>query len=293
MLPHIDETDVENQMHQVLQGGEGASFQASVDLPNRNSKSVLSLKFSPLRDDSDNTQGVTVVVDDLTEQTEREAMLDVLQNYLPPGLMSQLHEIAELDLGGVRREVTCMFAETRSFSSFPPDTPPAELMTMINHYLTVATEAIHANDGIIDKYMGSEVMVLFNTQLTPQPNHALLAIQTALAVRDAFIDFYQKMGITPDPHFYRVGIHTGIATLGNVGSVYRRNFTAIGDTINLSKRLEENTVAGQIIISEDTLLKARAAANAEDIPGIRVVERDPIKVKGRQQFTRIYEVFRE
>ncbi len=293
VLPNIAEIDLEAQMRRVLEGNEDVSFQATVILPQREGESILSLKFSPLKDDNDNTQGVTVVVDDLTEQNEREAMLDVLQSYLPPGMMNRIHEIAGLDLGGERREMTCVFAETRPFNSFPDHIAPAELMTAINEYLSVATGAIHSTDGVIDKYMGSEVMVLFNTQLNPQKDHALRAIHTALAIRDAFMDFYTQQNIEPDPHFYRVGIHTGVATLGNVGSHYRRNFTAIGDTINLSKRLEENAKSGQIIISEAALMKARAEAGTEALDGLRFEEREPIQVKGRQQFTRIYEVFRE
>lgn len=288
ILPNIEQADVENELRRVLEEGTDHAFQATVSLPHRAAPAVLSFKFSPLRDAIGSTQGVTVVVDDLTEQSERDAMLNVLQNYLPPGMLRRIHEIAGLDLGGERREVTCMFVETRAFSSFPPNTTPEELMNTINRYLSVATEAIHHNEGVIDKYMGSEVMVLFNTQLNPQPDHAQRAIQTALDVRDAFHQFYAELGIDPQPHFYRVGIHTGIATLGNVGSIYRRNFTAIGDTINLAKRLEENAQYGQIIISEDTRLKL-----GDSIGGIALEERSAITVKGRQQSTRIYEIFRE
>ncbi len=293
ILPRIDEADLDSQLRNVLERDENTAFQSSVMMPHRDNPAILSFKFSPLRDSNDTTQGVTVVVDDLTEQSEREAMLDVLENYLPPGMLPRIHEIAQIDLGGERRDMTCMFAETRPFNSFSSDITPQELMETINRYLSVATEAVHNRDGVIDKYMGSEVMALFNTQLNPQPDHALRAIETALDIRDAMLTFYQEIGIQPEPHWYRIGIHTGIATLGNVGSVYRRNFTAIGDTINLSKRLQENATAGQIIVSEAVMLKAQAVGGSQQIPHIRFGEREPVKVKGRQQFTRIYEVFRE
>lgn len=293
VLPQIEDVDLESKMHHVLETGEDSAVQITVALPHRDNPAILNFKFSPLRDDADNTQGVTIVVDDLTEQSEREAMLDVLKTHLPSGMLNRIHEIAGIDLGGERREITCMFAETRPFTNFPANLAPEELMKLVNHYLSVASKAVDNQDGVIDKYMGSEVMVLFNSQLNPQPDHALRAIYTALDIRDAFIAFYKERGISPDPHYYRIGIHSGIATLGNVGSRNRRQFTAIGDTINLSKRLEENSVAGQIIISEDTLLKAQSVAKTYDLPGIYFEEREPIKVKGRQQFTRIYEVFRE
>jgi len=287
VLPHIDsgEADVESRLIEALRGGRADSIQITLDLPLREEPSILSLKFSPLQDDNGNTQGATLVLDDITEQTERDAMLTILQNYLPPGMMKHLDRIARIDLGGERRDVTCLFIETRPINSFPPTLVPEELMHQINHYLTVATEVIHAHEGVIDKYMGSEVMVLFNTQLNPQPDHAARAMRVALAMRQAFINDYAARGIAPDPHYYRIGVHTGVATLGNVGSIYRRNFTAIGDTINLSKRLQENATSGQIIISEETWAHARVTVN-----DIHVQERDAIQVKGRQQSTRIFEI---
>ena len=97
-----------------------------------------------------------------------------------------------------------------------------------------------------------------------------------------------ELGMDGDPNLYRIGIHSGVATLGNVGSVKRRNFTAIGDTINLSKRLEENAAPGQILVSEDVLSYAQAVGTSLD--GIRLDERGTIQVKGRRQQTPVYEV---
>ena len=214
VLPPIGEANIGRQLQAVLNDDTASSFQSTVRLPGREDEAVLSFKFSPLRDTNDTTQGATVVVDDLTEQNEREAMLEVLENYLPPGMMSQIHEIAGIDLGGERRQVTCMFVETRPFNSFPSDTAAEDLMATINQYLSVATSAVHGQEGVIDKYMGSELMVLFNTQLNPQDDHALLALYAALDIRDAFVDFYEQEGIDPDPHWYRIGLHSGVATLG-------------------------------------------------------------------------------
>jgi adenylate cyclase len=164
-------------------------------------------------------------------------------------------------------------------------------MEEINVYLSKATDCIHEHTGVIDKYMGHEIMVLYNSQLNPMDDHALRAVLTALSIRDAFIDLYKELGIDPDPHYYRIGIHTGVATLGNVGSVNRREFSAIGDTINLCKRLEENAVSSQIIISEETRLSIEAVSNGESLP-VRYEEREPMQVKGRQQKAQVYEVFR-
>ncbi|MBZ0291284.1 MAG: GAF domain-containing protein [Anaerolineae bacterium] len=255
-------------------------------------RKMLSIKFSPLRHSADRTQdGMAVVIDDITQQREGEETLKTLRRYLPPEMVDNIQTIAMLDLGGERREVTCLFAEVRPLHTFPHDLSASQIMDLLNRFLTVATDCIHNASGVIDKYMGNEVMGLFNSQLSPCQDHATQAVQAALDMRAAFVQLYAELGIQPNPHFYRVGIHTGVATLGNVGSLNRRDFTAIGDTINLAKRLEENALSGQMIISEDTLRHMRQHGQPEMVESVICNECDPIQVKGRQQRTRIYEVF--
>ncbi len=252
----------------------------------------LNVKLSPLKDGNQSTQGVTIVLNDFTERRENEAMLGVMRRYLPPEMVDNIHQIAGLALGGERRVTTCMFVDVRPLATFPTDLRPPQIMEMLNRYLTLATDCIHDAGGVIDKYMGHEIMGLFNSQLNPGDDHAAQAVAAGLQIRDAFIDLYRELGINPDPHFYRVGIHSGVATLGNVGSDIRRDFTAIGDTINLAKRLEENATPGQIILSEDTRDYMAGTPGVLQLADVQLVEREPIKVKGRQQLTRIYEVFR-
>ncbi len=250
---------------------------------------ALNLRLSPLRDAQDAIQGVALVVDDMTEQRARDEQVDLLRRYLPPGMVDNIEEIAGLGLGGERREVTCMFIWACPYTILP--TESRALMEMLNIYLEATTRVVHSAHGIIDKYMGNEVMVLFNTQLNPQPDHARSAIDTALELRDAYVELYQQLGMGHAcDHVYRIGIHTGVATLGNVGSLNRRNFSAIGDTINLAKRLEENAKPGEIIVSEDTLLHIRQTGGLAH--HIDFEEHEALQVKGRKQSTRIYEVFR-
>lgn len=264
---------------------------AELEVPERG-RVALSLKMTPLRDSSNRVQGVAVVMDDVTEQRQRDIELDVMKRYLPPQMVDNIHTISTLALGGEKRTMTCMFVDVRPLSTMPVGLRPAEIMNETNIFLAVATECIHRLEGIIDKYMGTEIMALFNTQLNPMENHAQRAVEAALLMRDEFIQLYQRLGINPNPHYYRIGIHTGLATLGNVGSLNRRDFTAIGDTINLAKRLEENTTNGQIIISENTHDHMIAFSTNRLVP-LDFVEREPLKVKGREQYTRIFEVFRK
>lgn len=290
-LPKVS-VEFEDHLRDVQQNNQTTLIEAEVD-DETGDRRALSMKFSPLKDTRNHTQGVAMVVDDLTEQKVYEQTLDVGRRYLPPEMVDNIETIATLALGGERREVTCMFVDARPLSTFPPGLAPREIMAMLNQHLTIATNCVHNYKGVIDKYMGHEVMSLFNSQLNPQTHHAGLAVEAALAIRAAFVALYAELGINPDPHFYRIGIHTGIATLGNVGSLTRRDFTAIGDTINLSKRLEENAGFGQIIISEDALQHFRAMGGGTLPDNIRFEPRDPLQVKGRQQLTPIYEVFRD
>lgn len=264
---------------------------AEIEVPDRG-RVALSLKMTPLRDSDNLVQGVAVVMDDVTDQRQRDIELDVMKRYLPPQMVDNIHTISTLALGGEKRTMTCMFVDVRPLSTMPQGLRPAEIMNETNIFLAMATECIHRLEGIIDKYMGTEVMALFNTQLNPMDNHAQRAVEVALLMRDEFAQLYQRLGINPNPHFYRIGIHTGLATLGNVGSLNRRDFTAIGDTINLAKRLEENATNGQIIISENTHDHLIAFSTNRLVP-LDFVEREPLKVKGREQYTRIFEVFRK
>jgi PAS domain S-box-containing protein len=251
----------------------------------------LNLKLSPLRDDTQVTQGVTIVVDDLTELKQREAQLAVIRRYLPPALVDTIHSIDALGLGGERREVTTAFIDVRAFNSFPPSLRPQELMETLNVYLTIASDAVTQQSGVIDKYMANEIMGLFNTQLNPIDDHAVRAVVAALNMADEYVDFYRLAGEREGVLHYRAGIHTGVATLGNTGSETRKEFTAIGDSINLAHRLLENAEPGQIIISEDTFHQCQAYLS-DPKNGIRVTPLDQIQVKGKRQPVKIYQVSR-
>ncbi|NWF70360.1 MAG: adenylate/guanylate cyclase domain-containing protein [Chloroflexi bacterium] len=289
VLSRIDELNFD-EMLQTARAAQGGFQQSAILESAARGELHVSVKATPLRDERQEAHGLTLVLDDISAQHEREARLDVMRKYLPGEMVDKIHLIASLALGGERREITCMFIEVRAVSTLPADMRPSEVMHTMNEYLGVATEVVQAHGGIIDKYMGSELMVLFNTQLNPAEAHAFQAVECALGLRQAFLKMYARLGINPQPHFYRMGLNTGVATLGNVGSNQRRDFTAIGDNINLAKRLEENAAYGQIILSEDALQHIQQTQGA--LPAhIRFDEREPLQVKGRKQLTRAYEVF--
>lgn len=271
----------------VYHDGWQESVEIDPELPERG-PAILNLKLTPLKN-QDVTEGITIVIDDLTEIKKRDSKLVAVRRYLPPAMVDNIQSLDGLALGGERRLITVVFVESRPFHSFEEDIHPQDLMEQINLYLTAGAEAIHKQSGVIDKFMGNEIMGLFNTQLNPSDDHAWRAVQAALKMADDYSVLSAQDGATLP--YYRIGIHTGIATLGNVGSATRREFTAIGDTVNLCKRLQENASPGQIIISDETYEHCADQLHDPD-SDILVLERASIQVKGRRQSVNIYEVQR-
>jgi PAS domain S-box-containing protein len=286
VLPSISD----EQLHEVRTSHQRVSFESQLEAGERGQRSLI-VKLSPLQDAQQQTQGVAVVVDDLTEQRERDEQLNLLRRYLPPAMVDNIRDIAMLEKGGDRRELTCMYIEVRGLATFPPGTPPREIMESLNEYHEVATRFINQTEGVLDKYNGTEIMALYNTQLNPQQDHAFRALEAALMMRDEYLKVYREKRLKLEKPFFRIGIHSGIATTGNAGTANRRDFTALGDTINLAHRLLENAAPGQIIVSEACCGYIQSALGQLP-PEVVFREHEPIKAKGRQQVTVVYEAGR-
>lgn len=212
---------------------------------------TLSLTLTPLKDAQGMTYGIAIVLDDLTEIRKRDATLNVVRTYLPPSLVHNIESIDQLGLSGDEREVSIIFADVRGFTGFSEQLDPEALMGIISRYLTVSSDAIELYEGIIDKYMGDAVVGLFNTQLNPQEDHAVRAVRAAMSMAYDVRALHEVL--PPDQRlFYGIGVDTGLAVLGNVGSPSRKEFTAIGVPFNAAKFLQENALAGEIIISHNT-----------------------------------------
>ncbi len=209
----------------------------------------LNLRLSPFRDESQTTQGVAIVLDDLTTLKQQQATLSAVRRYLPAA--DSIQAIDELELSGVEREISVLFCDVRGFTAFSEQLPPEELMLIINQYLTVSSGAIEAFGGIVDKYMGDAAVGLFNTQFNPSEDHALRAVKAAMKLLE---DVQVLHAALPTDHCleYGIGVHSGISVLGNVGSPRRKEFTAIGATVQTAKYLQELAPGGEVIISAAT-----------------------------------------
>ncbi|MBN2302950.1 MAG: GAF domain-containing protein [Anaerolineae bacterium] len=239
-------------------------------LPERGSV-TLAVNMTPLKNAESVTYGLALVVDDLTEIKKRDATLNVVRTYLPPSLVRNIQSIDSLGLSGDEREISVVFADVRGFTSFSENLPPEELMAIITRYLTISSDAIQLFDGIIDKYMGDAVVGLFNTQLNPQEDHAVRAVRSAMAMAYDVQAFHEVL--REDQRLsYGIGIDTGVAVLGNVGSPSRKEFTAIGLPFNFAKLLQENALAGETIISQQTYERVKNVFTVEAL--------EPRKPKG-------------
>lgn len=245
-MPPIFATALDQVQLQSVQ--EKLAFE--VEVPGRGQRSWTSI-LSPLRNEAGEPVGIALVLDDVTEQRERERQLAELKRYLPVALVENIGSIDEVDVVGQEREITAMFADVRGFTKFSERLEPEALMTVINKYLSLASDAINFLEGIVDKYMGDAVTGLFNTQLNPQPDHPLRAVQAAYQLIQ---DLHAQHEVMPEDErlYYGIGIHSGPAVLGNIGGAGRMEFGALGEATEICKVLQEQAERGEIIISETT-----------------------------------------
>jgi PAS domain S-box-containing protein len=256
----------------------GAEFKSH--LPERGAVN-LSFSIAALRDASGHPQGTTIVVDDLTEKRRLEATRGMFRRYVAPAVVDRLESNpAQLKLGGQRQRVTILFADIRGFTHLSEQLPPEQLVDVLNQYLAIAADAILKQEGTLDKFMGDAVMGIFNAPL-PQDDHPLRAVRAALAMRAAVVRLHRRL---PDllRLGYGIGIHTGDAVVGNIGTEQQMNYTAIGDAVNVAKRLQENASGGQIILSDQTYAPVRDHAHADPMP--------PFHVKGREAVVEAWEL---
>ncbi|MBA3471562.1 MAG: GAF domain-containing protein [Herpetosiphonaceae bacterium] len=152
-------------------------------------------------------------------------------------------------LGGQRQPVTILFADIENFTPYAESHNPEDLITVLNIYLGLAADAVLECGGTLDKFMGDAVMAIFNAPL-PQPDHVARAAQAALRLQQLVAE-YHALSDGAERLAFRVGIHTGEAVVGNIGTQQVRNYTTIGDVVNTAKRIQEVAGAGEILVSAE------------------------------------------
>ncbi|HEX7965216.1 MAG TPA: adenylate/guanylate cyclase domain-containing protein [Gammaproteobacteria bacterium] len=207
----------------------------------------------------------------------------MFSQYIPPELVEEMDNRKDTaSMESESRELTVMFADVRDFTSISEAMQPKDLSQLMNEYLTPMTQVIHTHRGTIDKYMGDAIMSFWGAPMH-YPEHARYAVETALKMTETLKELNQAFKAKGWPELrIGVGITTGVMSVGDMGSEFRRAYTVMGDAVNLSSRLEGLTKEYKVQILCSEMTKDAA-------PEFQYVELDKVRVKGKDKPVSIYE----
>lgn len=239
---------------------------------------VLDGRVAQTRDAHNQPSGFVFILNDSTdrilieearqlERTERQYLRKLFDRYMAPTVVERLlHSPEAVQLGGARQEVTILFADVRGFTGFSESRPPEEVVVLLNRYLALATSEIFRQLGTVDKFIGDGVMAIFGAPLSV-PDHELAAVRAALAMRARLDELRTEGGVRVG---FGIGINSGQAIVGNIGTDERMSYTAIGDTVNVAARLQSEARSGEILISSATLERLAGQVSVEELGSIYV-----------------------
>src|SRR6266536_400135 len=223
----------------------------------------------------------------LYEDREKRKVTALFGTYLKPEIVAELAKtrggVDDILRGGERRDVTLMFVDIRGFTSMSESMAARDVTDVVQMYLDHLSEIIFRWDGTIDKYVGDEIMAFWNAPRL-QENHALLAVRCAYDCINSAPELQQQLlakGLPPVR--YGIGINTGPAVVGNMGSRSRLQYTALGDTVNTAARFCAHAPAFQVLIGQATYDACRDYIAVDLVPGVQ------LKGKSAETF-RIYDV---
>jgi adenylate cyclase len=217
------------------------------------------------------------------EQRRKRAIQSMFGAYVDPGVVAQLvRNPASLQLAGERREATVFFSDLAGFTDLSEKLPPEQMVAVVNAYLDETSECLHRHGAYVDKYIGDAVMAVLGA---PQalPDHPLAACRAALEARQAIVGinarYAEKVGVHLE---VRIGLNTGEMIVGNLGSSRKKQYTVMGDAVNLASRLEgANKAFGTgILLGEET------ARRVQDTMITRPLAR--LRVKGKLQAIEVH-----
>ncbi len=225
----------------------------------------------------------------LVETQKVIATTTMFERFVPRQFLRHVSDrgIESIELGKAETEISSvLFSDIRDFTHLSEQMTPQEVLNFLNSYFNRMDKPIHQHDGFIDKFIGDAILAIF--EHTDQCNRAINAIEAAIAIQRAVIQYNKdRANCGYAPIRVGIGINTGPVTIGTVGVKERMDTTVLGDTVNLASRLEKltKTFGVSIIVTAQTL---------SHIPNHdRFLKRDLgyVKVRGKQQATRIYEIF--
>lgn len=221
----------------------------------------------------ENSRNYTSVVE------SKDKLRSTFEQFVAPSVVEQvMARKDEIQLGGQRQEISVLFADIRGYTTWSENIPPETVLETLNHYLNLAAGVILSWEGTLDKFMGDGMMAIFNAPLS-QPDHVFRAADAALAVVRATQEVNIQQGLALS---VSIGVTVGEAVVGYIGNERALNYTAIGDTVNLAKRLQEAAKPGQILMDDRMVERLGSKARGRAI--------GEINMKGRQAITKVYEL---
>ena len=220
-----------------------------------------------------------------TEEKSRKWITSVFGKYVSPVVIAQLIDNPEMiNLGGEKRNITIFFSDIRGFTAISERLDPEDLVHLLNEYLTEMTSIITKNQGLVDKYMGDAIMAFWGAPMD-HPIHAEIACSSSLEMIEKLRELQKKWKKEDIPSFdIGIGLNSGNAIVGNMGSKSRFDYTAMGDNVNIASRMEGlNKMYGtNIIITEHTYKIVKDKFETRKL--------DAVRVKGKKKPILIYEL---
>lgn len=242
----------------------------------------LALMMSILKDDGNNDIGILIVFYDLTQMRKYTSLRSMFSRYVAKQVVDKITTSEEVMLRGEKREISVLFSDIRGFTLMTEQLEPTEVVATLNAYFSCMIDVIYTYEGTLDKFLGDGIMCIFGAPID-QPDHATRVARTALAMKHALAEFNTQQLANNKPILeVGIGINTGDAVVGNVGSEKRLEYTAIGDHVNLAARLQSVATGGQILITEHTYRAIKPLARAVPLP--------PVKLKGKIDYVQIYDL---
>ena len=208
--------------------------------------------------------------------------------FVSPAVVARLAEHPEnLQLGGQQRDLTLMFCDIRSFTTLSEGLTAGELSTFLNEYLTPMTDVILKELGTVDKYMGDAIMAFWNAPLD-DPAHGVRAVRSALQMRETLVKLNvewkeraEKTGRPVHAVKFGIGLNTGVCSVGNMGSIQRFDYSALGDEVNIASRLEGSSKQFGVDI-------VASAATRDEAPEFAWLEIDHVRLKNKTRTVAVY-----
>lgn len=227
----------------------------------------------------------TVAVNYVRAAIARRRVTNTFMRYVAPEVVREILKEGTdaLALGGKLTHIAVLFVDIRGFTPMSEVMSPPEVVEILNKYLTLTSTCIMQNSGTLDKFIGDATMAIWNAPL-PQDDYVYKAVKTALDM----VEMSNALGDELESLYGRrvsfgIGVHCGEAVVGNIGASMRMDYTAIGDTVNTSARLESNAKSGQILVSEDVVNALGGRIRATSLG-------NSIKLKGKSDSFEIFSV---